>query len=216
MRRISAVLLASIALVLIAVPSSAAMRWGADAFGGYNMHSMNDWNDVIDAANSGGANFDNINGGFSFGIGPTVIVNENWMFGAHYERLMPSSSEFSGVEIKPEANAFGISGTYLFPSSGPMSYGLGVSVDYMSLGGTLSDPTTSLDEEGSGVGFSILGTTSHAFTPMMSGGVDVGYRIADINIDKIGGQDPAGSGLSSEDYSGMIFRAKLSFTQPKH
>jgi hypothetical protein len=215
MRRIAAAaLLATVALVFLAAPSSAAMRWGAEVFGGFNTHSMSDWNDAIDEANSFGANFDNINDGFSFGVGPTVVVNENWMFGAHYERLMPGSSEDSGIEIKPSANAFGVTGTYLFPSSGPMSFGIGAGVDYITLGGTLSDPTTELDEEGSGVGFQFYGTTSHAFSPVMSGAFTVGYRLADIDVDNIGGEDPSTIPLSSEDYSGLMLRVGLNFSAP--
>jgi len=218
MRRISAVVAALLLVSLsFASPSSAAMRWGGQVFGGFNTHSMDDWNDVIDDSNSSsGSNFDNINNGFSFGAGPTVIVNDNWMFGAHYERLMASKSEDSGLEIKPEANAFGVTGMYLFPSAGAMNYGLGVGVDYMTLAGKLSDPTDEADIEGSGVGFQILGQTNYAFSPMFSGGLNVGYRFADIDIDKIGGVDNTSSSpLQSENYSGVVLRASLSISAPK-
>jgi hypothetical protein len=56
---------------------------------------------------------------------------------------------------------------------------------------------------------------NYAFSPAVSGGLTVGYRFADIDIDNIGGLDVSGSGLSSENYSGVTVRLGLTFSQPK-
>jgi hypothetical protein len=214
-RKSQLVLFVVMALVLTAsVASAANMRWGAQAWGSWNTFSMSDWNTAIDAANASGSNFDNINNGFAFGGGPTVMVNENWQFGVHYERLIAKKSEDQGTEVKPAANAFGVSGGYWFPSHSQMNLGIGASVDYMKLAGTLSDPTTSLDIHGSGVGGEVMGMANWGFTPMFAGNFGAGYRFAKINIDDIGGQSTAGSGFDSEDYSGLSLRAGISLTQP--
>lgn len=218
LRKSRFVLFVMMALALTAgVASAANMRWGAQAWGAFNTHSMGDWNDLIDQADASGANFDNINNGFSFGGGPTVMMNDNWQFGVHYERLMAKKSSDQGTEVKPSANAFGVSGAYWFPSHNPMNFGLGASVDYMSLGSTLSasgPPAQSLDITGSGVGGSVMAMANWGFTPMFAANFGAGYRFANINIDKIGGQDPTGTGLSSEDYSGLSLRVGFSLTQP--
>lgn len=211
------VLLAVMALMLTAGAASAAnMRWGAQAWGAFNTHSMGDWNDAIDAANSSGSDFDNITNGFSFGGGPTVMVNDTWQFGVHYERLVAkkSSDSVSNEDLKPAANAIGVSGGYLFPSTSQVNFGLGVSVDYMNLAGSLSDPSTSLDITGSGIGGQVMGMANWGFTPMFSGNLAAGYRFASIDIDEIGGVSASGSGLEKEDYSGLSLRVGFSLTQP--
>src|SRR5689334_8807167 len=102
-------LFAALAMVsLVATVSASTMRWGGEAWGAFNTHTMSDWNDAIDQANASGSNFDNIRSGFSFGVGPTMIVNNQWQFGAHYERLMAKSSEDASIQQKlsPSANSF--------------------------------------------------------------------------------------------------------------
>jgi len=196
--------------------SAASMRWGGQAWGAFNTHSMGDWNDAIDQANASGSNFDNINNGYSFGVGPTVMVNDTWQFGVHYERLIAkkSTDSVSNEELKPAANAFGVSGGYWFPSHSQMNFGLGVSVDYMKLAGTLSDPTTEAKIDGSGVGGEVMGMANWGFTPMFAANFGAGYRFANINIDEIGGTSTAGSPLQNEDYSGLSLRVGFSLTQP--
>ena len=211
----------TIALVLLtaltAVSAQAAtLQWGGQVFGAFNTHSMGDWNNLIDQANTSGSNFDNIHNGFSIGGGPFVTMNGNWQFGAHYERLMAHTSEYAGTTVKNSANAFGVSTTYWFPSASRMNYGLGVSVDYLSLSGELDETSTTPPTnktEGSGMGGMVMASTNYAMTPTFSWNASAGYRIANINIDTIGGQPTTGSGLSSEDYSGLSLRMGFSLTQ---
>jgi hypothetical protein len=215
MRLTSILALAALAMVSAARTGSAAMRWGGEVNGSFNTHSMKDWNDIIDQANASGASFDNIKSGYSFGVGPTVVVNDRWQFGAQYEMLMAKKSSFGGVDIENKANAFGASGEYLFPSKSMMSFGLGVGVDYYTLTGDLkqASPPTTDDTKGTGVGGKIFGTGSYAFAPEFSGILTVGYRLANIDIDTIGGQDVSSQGLKTEDYSGVIIRAGISLHQ---
>jgi hypothetical protein len=198
--------------------SAATMSWGGQVFGGFDTFKMGDWNDAIDAANAGGSTFDKVNSGYSFGLGPTLTVNGQWQLGAHFEMLMGKKSEdaTSGQTLSPSSNAFGVSAMYLFPSKTSMSFGLGGAVDYMTLTGKVEGTVPDAKIEGSGVGGQLLGMTSYAFSPMFSGSLTAGYRLANINIDKVGGTSTTGSPLQSEDYSGVIARVGLSFHQPSH
>ena len=220
-RSFAVVALALTAIALTASVSSAAgMRWGANVFGAFNTHSMKDWNDIIDASNApppsgSGSNFDNITSGFSAGLGPFVIIDDKWEIGAHYEMLMPKKSEDQGVSIEPKANSFGASIDYLFPAQGSMSFALGISGDYYTLNGELNDPTTNNKTKGSGVGGQVRATGNYAFAPEFAGFVSAGYRMADINIDTIGGVDVSASGLKTEDYSGLVLRVGISLMQSK-
>ncbi len=210
-----ALALSTIALTA-SVSSAAGMRWGANVFGAFNTHSMKDWNDIIDASNAGsGSNFDNITSGYSAGLGPFVIVDDKWEIGAHYEMVMPKKSEDQGVSIEPKANSFGASIDYLFPAQGSMSFALGISGDYYTLNGELNDPTTNNKIKGSGVGGQVRATGNYAFAPEFAGFVSAGYRMADIDIDTIGGQDVSASGLKTEDYSGLVLRVGISLMQSK-
>ena len=204
----------ALAMLLAAAPASAGMRWGANVFGSWNTVAMGDWNDAIDAANSSGTNYDNIESGFTMGVGPTVMVNDNWSFGAHYERVMPakSSDETTQIEINTGANVFGASVGYWFPSTSSTRFGIDGSLDYYSLASTLGDPSGDVDIEGTGVGFMFRGVASYAFSPMFAGEFSAGYRLADISIESIGGVDPTGSGLESQDYSGFSLRAGISMS----
>ena len=202
----------ALALMLAAAPASADMRWGANVFGSWSTHAMGDWNDQIDAANASGTDYKNIENGFSFGVGPMVTINENWTIGAHYERVMPSktSDEGTDIEVDTGANVFGASVGYWFPSTSQMRFGVDGSLDYYTLASKLSDPTADVDVEGSGIGFMLRGVASYAFSPVVSGDFSAGYRMADIEIESIGGADPTGSGLESQDYSGFSLRAGFS------
>lgn len=214
--RFSTVLAIAVLAVALAAGSGSAttMQWGLQAHGGFDTFAMDDWNTLIDQQNAGGSNFDNISNGFSFGAGPVLTLNEQWQFGAHYERLVAHKSSDQGTEVKPAANAIGGSVGYLFPSHTATNFGLNASVDYMTLASKLTDPTASDDIKGTGVGFQFAGTANHTFSPMISGNLTVGYRVADINVDTIGGQDAAGSGLNSENYSGLVTRFGFTYHQP--
>jgi hypothetical protein len=202
-------------MLAVSSGSAATMRWGAQVFGGYDTHSMNDWNTAIDQANAGGSHFDNIKSGMAFGVGPTVLVDDRWQFGAHYERVMASKSEDQGTEVKPVANAFGVSAGYLFASQSPMNLGLFVSLDDMTLAGSLSNGTTTNKVKGSGFAWALGATSSYTFSSMFSGNLSLGYRGADINVDSIGGVDATGSGLDTENYSGMVARLGFTVQQPR-
>jgi len=196
--------------------SAAPMQWGAEVFGGFNTHSMSDWNDIIDQANASGSNFDNIHNGYSFGAGPTVSMSQ-WQFGADYERLMAKTSSYQGTDVRPSANSFGVNVGYKIPTTGTMAWMLRGSVDYLSLTGDIhsanSSPSTA-DTHGSGAGFQFLGVGTKSFTPAVSGMLSLGYRFADIKIKDIAGQDVSSQGLSHEDYSGLVARVGLSFHVP--
>jgi hypothetical protein len=217
LRMFVVVALAVSAIAFTAGSSSAAgMRWGGNVFGAFNTFSMKDWNDIIDASNaSSGSNFDNITSGYSFGLGPFVVIDDKWEVGAHYEMLTGKKSEDQGVSVEPKANSFGLSVDYLVPSQGAMSFSLGLSGDYYTLSGELDDPVTTNKTKGSGIGGQIRGTGSYAFAPEFAGFVSAGYRMADIDIDTIGGQDVSASGLKTEDYSGLVLRVGISLMQSK-
>jgi hypothetical protein len=51
---------------------------------------------------------------------------------------------------------------------------------------------------------------------MFSGMAAIGYRIADIEIDNIGGEDVSGAGLESENFSGMMMRVGIELHQPSN
>lgn len=209
--------LAAASFALVNQPADAAtMQWGFQVNGAFNTHAMDDWNDIIDESNEFGAEFSNINNGFSFGAGPTLIVNEQWVLGAHFERLMPSTSEYQGTEIQNSGNAFGASVGYLFPSTSQFNFGLGVAMDYITLNGSLSDPSESYDTEGSGMGFQVNGMSRYNFNPMWSGIMSLGYRFADVEIDNIGGQDVSSAGLETENYSGLSVRVGIEMHQPSN
>jgi hypothetical protein len=145
------------------------------------------------------------------------MVGNQWLLGAHFERLMPKSSKDGTTEIKLGANAFGVSGMYMLPSKSTMSLGLGASIDYMTLASKIEDPTFTPPEdkvEGKGVGFQLLAQGGYSFSPMFSGNLTAGYRIAKISIDTINGMDPSGSGLENEDYSGLVLRLGIAVHQP--
>ncbi|NOT33216.1 MAG: hypothetical protein HOP12_03500 [Candidatus Eisenbacteria bacterium] len=88
-------------------------------------------------------------------------------------------------------------------------------MDKLTLSGEVSDVSNTFDVEGSGIGFSMLGLGNYSFSPMLSGGLAFGYRVADIEIDDVGGQTPEDfdSALETENYSGVVARVSLSFTQ---
>lgn len=195
--------------------SAATMQWGAQVYGSWDTRAMDDWNDLIDDANSSGSNYDNIRSGYSFGGGPVVTVNDVWQFGAHFEHLTAQTSEDAGTEVKPSANAFGMTVGYMFPSTSSMNFGLYGAVDYLSLTSQLNYPGSENDVEGSGVGFQFGGTTNWNFTPTFAGNVSLGYRLADVNVDTIGGTDASGSGLESENYSGVCARVGFTFHQAR-
>lgn len=202
------------------ISSAQNMRFGGSVFGAFNTHSMKDWNDIIDASNApppsgSGSNFDNITSGYSFGLGPFVIINNNIRLGAHYEMLTAKKSEDQGVSIEPKANSFGASAELLLPTGSSLGIALGGSLDYYTLNGELNDPTTSNKIKGSGIGGQIFGTASLDLAPEFSLFGSAGYRMADIKIDTIGGLDVSASGLEKENYSGVVLRVGLTLQQAK-
>ena len=197
------------ALLLAAAPASAAMRFGAQVFGSWNTVSMDDLNDAIDEANDMGASFDNIESALSFGVGPTLTVNDQWQFGVHFERLTPNDTEDGGLTIEYAANVLGASVGYWFPSASPMRFGLDGSLDFYTLAGELSAGGESADTEGSGVGFLIRGVGAYAFNPMVAAELSAGYRMADVEVDEVGGEDPADTPFETQDFNGISLRLGL-------
>ncbi|NOT33215.1 MAG: hypothetical protein HOP12_03495 [Candidatus Eisenbacteria bacterium] len=114
MRRftVSAVALPVVAVALascVSLSSSATLRFGGTVFGGLNAYSLDDWNDVIDLSNGSATDKDdNITSGMSFGVGPHLLVNDQWMIGAHFEKLTPKKSS-DDLDVELAANALGAS-----------------------------------------------------------------------------------------------------------
>lgn len=136
-----------------------------------------------------GISLDKVSKGFGVGGGVHVWVTQDLVISAEYERLMASSKDEGSVlgtpvsvEIKVPANAFVLTGAYLFPSESKSRFGLGAGVGLYSASGTVevsggggafSDGAT-----GSGVGFHLLGVMDYAATSQVHLGVRAGYRKA--------------------------------------
>jgi hypothetical protein len=186
--------------------AASAMTFGGEVFGAYNTYAMEDVNDVIDDANSLGADFDEFGSGLTGGLGLRMWASPQFMLAAHWEPLF-LETEDSGTTINMDANSFQLTGGWFFPSTSNARYGIGGGLGYYTLGGEISDDTGTLAEaDGSGVGFHLLGMGEWTMSPgfALTGGA--GYRFADIEIDDAGGD--------TADYSGFMGRVGLAFYFP--
>src|SRR4030095_9176879 len=91
---LSLAVLATAALAVTPMKASAA-TFGGEVFGAFNTYSMSDWNDAIDASNSGGADYNNMTSGLTGGLGLRMWANQNWMFSGTWEPLFAKTEEWS-------------------------------------------------------------------------------------------------------------------------
>jgi hypothetical protein len=211
-------LLAASVMAVSAVPAH-AVTWGGDVFGAFSTHTMKDWNDAIDASNSGGTDFNNVNNSFGGGLGLRLMPNQNWMIEGTWEPLYPSTEDnnTSGDKLSFTANSFQGTATYFFPSQGKNKFGLGAGVGMYSMSGKAeSAGSPSVDLGGSTVGFHVLGTGEMAVSPGFGLFGSAGYRMAKIDDTEIAGMDAAerGGPKVATDFSGFMVRAGLAFSMP--
>jgi hypothetical protein len=207
-------------LVLLPSPARSEARWGFAGFGGYSSYAMGDVNDVVDALNvallEGGSplRMDPIDGGPTYGLGVRLHTSDNVRFALDYERLTGSSSveDFSGsITFNVPADAITASVSYFIPSEGKARFGFGAGLGlYMSAGsmevGVAGQGSESLDWEGSGVGFHLLGQSDITLSPALKLELGAGYRSAKV------GWEMEGADTGEElDWGGFASRIGLAF-----
>jgi len=198
-----------VAAACVAMPRvSAAANVGGEVFGAFNTHGMSDVNDALEATNAlAGTNFDDIKSGLTGGIAVRVWPTGNWMLSAAWEPLfLESTDDASSTTFNMDAQTFQATAAYFFPTMTPAKFGFGGGAGLYNISGSVSDNTGSVDVEGSGVGFHVMGMTEMTVSPGFAVTGGLGWRWADIEIDNAGG--------STADYSGMMARVGLAFYLP--
>lgn len=225
-------------VALLVCPSMAfakdKIRFGISGFGGYNTYKMTDLNDRIDALNAdsvfvaNGVTLEKIKHGIGLGGGLHAWVTKDILVSAEYERLLAKSKTdvtaggSSGtVEFKIPANAFMLSGAYLFPSASKARFGVGAGLGYYSgkasAEGSSGGTTLTVGEvKGHGIGFHGVGVMDYAATSEVHVGVQVGYRVAKTTELKDSATDEVlykdyGTTKAKADWSGLITRAGITF-----
>ena len=205
---LTALLIAALAL---APAAASAATIGAEVFGAYNTYAMDDVNDAIDADNDAGADFDEFGSGPTGGLGLRLWPNASWMLSAAWEPLfLETESDATESTWNMDANSFQFTAGYFFPSTTGARYGLGAGVGYYSVAGENTDPALipeTIEIEGSGVGFHVLGMGEWRMSPGFSVTAGAGYRFADIEIDE-------STTDATADYSGFMGRLGLAFYLP--
>jgi hypothetical protein len=175
-------------------------------FGAWNTHGMNDINDAIDAANQSGSNYDEIKSGLTGGIGLRVWPTSNWMIAASWEPLFAETSDdASGATTNLDAQSFQGTLGYFFPTLMPAKFGIAAGAGMYTLTGEESFGSSSLDLEGSTVGFHAMGMTEMTVGPGFALTGALGWRWAEVEIEDA--SIPA-------DYSGLMARVGLAFYLP--
>jgi len=191
--------LAAAALAVNPMQASAAPSFGGEVFGAFNTYSMGDVNDVIDVANSLGADYNEVGNGMTGGLGIRMWATENLMISGVWEPLFVTAEDGQGgPELTADANSFQITGGYFFPSATTARYGIAAGLGYYSL----AEDTG----EGSGLGFHVLGMSEWTVSRGFAVTAGAGYRFADVEVDNAGG--------ASVDYSGFMARLGLAFYIP--
>jgi hypothetical protein len=218
---------ATIAAVSPVALAQNSVRFGITGFGGYNTYGMTDVNDAVDEVNAdpditaAGISLSQISGGFGVGGGIEVRPTEAVVLSVDYERLIASTKDEGSVlgtpvsvELQVPANAFVLTGAYLFPSASKSRFGLGGGVGYYKTSGTLevSGGGGSVSDEvnGSGVGVHFLGVMDYAASGQIHLHLRAGYRMAKTSDL----EDSAGNKLyntdgseSQAEWSGLMTRA---------
>lgn len=210
--------LAVLGVLAMAMPVSAsAATFGGEVYGAFNTHSMKDWNDAIDLANTGGSNFDNVSSDFTGGLDLRMWTSPNWMFSAGWEPLFLSTEDSAnpGDELSLNANAFTATGAYFFPSSSNAKYGIGAGLGYYVNSGSLkSTGSPDIDIQGSGIGFHFLGMGEWTVSPGFSVTAASGYRVAKLSDSKLSDGTTEVDSPYDNDYSGFMGRVGLAFYMP--
>ena len=202
-------------LALVPVAASAA-TFGGEVYGAFNTHTMGDWNDVIDDANTSGGNFDNVSSDLTGGLDLRMWASPNWMFSAGWEPLFLNTEDSSSdTKLTLDANAFTFTGAYYFPSSSKARYGLGAGLGYYVSGGSIESPSSpTVDIDGSGVGFHFLGLGEWTVSPGFSITAASGYRVAKLSSTELTDGTTTVDSPYDSDYSGFMGRVGLAFYMP--
>ena len=204
-------------LALSAVTASAA-TFGGSVYGAFNTYSMEEWNDVIDEANEDPSfDYNNVNSGFTGGLDLRMWATPSWMFSVGWEPLFARIEDDAGTdETEFDLNAHVISGNaaYFFPTAGSAKYGIGAGVDYILNSGELSNATESIDIEGSGIGFHVMGLAEWMVSPGFAIHGGAGYRMAKVTDGEWTDGTDTIDALYENDYSGVVVRAGLAFYLP--
>ena len=186
---------------------------GVQAFGTFNTHAMDDVNDAIEVDNQNGYGYDQLDNGFTGGLGLRVWQGGRWMFDASWEPLfLATEDEANDSEWNMDAQSVQLGVAYFFPSQTKLKLGAGAGIGFYSVSGENEDPSqtpSSLAIEGSGVGFHFLGLGEWSVSPAIGVTAGAGYRLAEIEIDD-------SSNDSTVDYSGFVGRLGLAFYFPSH
>lgn len=221
MSRMRMAVLAAVAVMAFAAAPALAMTVGGEVFGAFSTFGMSDWQDAVDAANSGGANFDDVSGGLGGGLGLRMWPNSNWMIAGTWEPMFESTKDDpSNTELKLNGNSFQGTAGYFFPTTGPAKFGVGAGLGFYSVSGEVSDPSTTVDLSGSAVGFHFLGMMEWTVSPGFAVTSSAGYRVAKVSDTKFNDEsygtyvgDPTLPDIET-DYSGLMLRAGLAFYMP--
>ncbi len=206
----------SVLAMALALTSTAAYAatWGGEVYGAFNTHTMEQWNESIDASNQAGADIENVENGITGGLDLRMWATPNWMFSAGWEPLFLNTEDgVSGDKLSLDANAFTITGAYFFPASSNAKYGFGAGLGYYMVGGEAeSTGLPSVDVSGSSVGFHFMGLAEWTVSPGFAVTGGAGYRIANVGDTQFDDQstDPE----TETDYSGFMARAGLAFYMP--
>jgi hypothetical protein len=204
------------ALAMVPVAASAA-TFGGEVYGAFNTHSMQDWNDAIDLANTSGSNFDNVGSDITGGLDLRMWASPNWMFSAGWEPLFLNSEDSAnpGDKLSLNANAYTVTGAYFFPSASNGKYGIGGGLGYYSNSGKLeSTGSPDVDITGSGVGFHFVGLGEWTVSPGFSVTTTAGYRVAKLTSNELSDGTTTVDSPYDNDYSGFMGRVGLAFYLP--
>src|SRR5436190_8171179 len=213
-------------LVVLGVQTSlavAAPRIGLSAFGGYQAFAMGDINDRIhevdDALSSPGdlANIDELRGNWTWGGGVKVDLDATWRAYLEYEFLRDDTgfgNTNGQFQLKPSANSVLLGGTYFFPSTNKVRYGLGAGVGYYAFGGSVNSSVTwytssvsgSKDLGGNTVGFHGRGELDLTMSPVWHFDAALGYRWAKGTLQVDGSDSPV-----DLDWSGLMTRLGVTY-----
>jgi len=205
--------LAALCVIAIAAPVTHAATIGAEVFGAFNTHNMQDVNDALAVDNGLGASFDELSNGMTGGLGMRIWPNATWMIEACWEPLfLESKSSTTNSTWNMDANSLQVSAYRFFPSANPNArFGVGGGVGIYSVAGENVDPSqtpATLKIEGSGPGLHLMGVGEWTMSPSFNLTGGAGLRFANIEIDR-------STNNSTADYSGFMARVGLAFYFPQ-
>ena len=211
---------------LATVPSHAhaKTRAGVALFGGFHNYTMTDVNQTFIAPLNNYLGLvdalKDIKSGWGVGSGLRVRPSSALLIALDYERLF-ARSDFTtfmlAFRVDTPANAFTLTSTYLFPSSGKGRFGIGLGLGYYRSAGSIGIDTlgvaTRTDLVGSGVGFHGLVSFDTEISPNVHFEGNGGFRYAkttDVKVEDVTILNADGS-KATIDWSGLMTRAGLTF-----